>query len=136
MVYRLLADFTVLIHFLYIMFLLGGLLLILFGLWKSWPISKNFWFRSLHLAAFLIVVGFELAGYLCPLTYLEIWLRQLQDPSSVYFGSFIAHYIEKLIYWEIPINIIMIPTAGITLLTLFLFILAPPKRKRVGGYQN
>ncbi len=136
MIYRIIADFTVFVHFLYIVFLLGGLLLILLGLWRGWSISRNFWFRSLHLAAFLLVIGFELAGYLCPLTYLEIWLRQMQDPSSAYFGSFIAHYIEELIYVEIPLSIIMIPTAGIALLTLFLFLLAPPKRKRAWSYQN
>ena len=136
MIYRLLADLTLLVHFLYIVFLLGGLLLILLGLWRGWTISRNFWFRGLHLTTFIIVIVFELAGYLCPLTYLEIWLRQKQDPSTAYFGSFIAHYIEELIYVEIPLSTIVIPSAGFALLTVFLFILAPPNRKKVRIYQN
>ena len=128
MLYRFLADIAVLIHFLFILFLLGGLVLILLGLWRRWSIARSLRFRLLHLCGFLLVVGIEIAGYLCPLTYLENWLRQKQDPMTVYFGSFVAHYLEELIYLEVPLELIVLPTMLFALFTLVLFFIAPPKR--------
>jgi hypothetical protein len=136
MLYQVLADITVFIHLLFILFLIFGLLLIVLGIFKKWPIIKDIKFRALHLLGFLIVVGFEFAGLLCPLTYLEIYLREKEDLNGVYFGSFIAHYIEKIIYWEIPLELIVIPTSAVTFLTALLFILVPPEIKRSKIYQN
>lgn len=65
MLYRLLADFVVLLHFGFVLFVvLGGLLVL------RWPLLA--W---LHLPAVAWGVAVEFGGWFCPLTYLEVWLR-------------------------------------------------------------
>lgn len=82
-----LSNLIIVIHFLFILFvLLGGLLVL------RWP-----WWRWLHLPA--ITWGFlvELNGWLCPLTPWENRLRQLSG-RNVYEGDFIGEYLIPLIY--------------------------------------
>ena len=89
----LLADMVVLIHFIFILFvLLGGLLL----LW-----SKRF--AWLHLPAVLWAAVVEFTGWICPLTPLENLLRQ-KSGSFGYHTGFIEHYLHPLIYpvWLTP----------------------------------
>jgi hypothetical protein len=93
MVYRLLADFVVVIHLLFILFVLfGGLL----GLWRRWVL----W---LHLPAMAWGMIVEFASMICPLTPLEKRLRMAGGETG-YSGGFIEHYIEPIIYppWLTP----------------------------------
>jgi len=90
MLYQALADAVVVIHFLFILFvLLGGL-----GVcW--WP--KLAW---THVPAFLWGGGIELFGGVCPLTNLENYFRA----EGLYAGtgtSYVEHYLVPLIYPEL-----------------------------------
>ncbi len=91
MTYRLLADLVVMIHGLWIAFLLLGLLLV----WQ-WR-----WLIPWHLAGVALVLVLNLGGWYCPLTHLEVYLRGLHHPSLTYPGSFMANYLERLIYLEV-----------------------------------
>ncbi len=103
MLYKVLADIVVLIHFLWIVFLIfGGFL----G-------RKNKVVRYFHTFGLAFAVIIQIFGWYCPLTLLEVWLRSKHDPSVAYKGSFIIHYLEKLIYIEISPLILF-------LITLFL----------------
>jgi hypothetical protein len=42
-------------------------------------------------------------GWYCPLTYLEVWLREKQDPSQVY-AAVHRSLPEKLVYIQLPRN--------------------------------
>ena len=87
MIYRLLADLVVIIHFGFILFVVvGGALVI------RWP--KLTW---VHLPAVCWGILVEMTGWICPLTPLENHLRILGD-SRVYEGSFIANYLIPIIY--------------------------------------
>ena len=87
MLYRILADATVVLHLLFIVFvLLGGLLVL------RWP--RLAW---LHVPVFLWGVGIELIGWVCPLTYLENYFRALGRAEG-YATSFVEHYLVPLIY--------------------------------------
>jgi hypothetical protein len=87
LIYRLSADFVVLIHLAFILFAsLGGLLVL-----------KYPRFAFLHLPALTWAVLISLFGWGCPLTPLENWLRE-QGGMSGYDTSFIEHYILPLIY--------------------------------------
>jgi hypothetical protein len=66
--------------------LLGGLLVL------RWPRLM-----ALHLAAVFWGVMIEFFGFVCPLTPLEVTLRQLGGESG-YEGDFIAHYITAALY--------------------------------------
>lgn len=82
-----LADLAVLLHALFILFVVGGGFLVL-----RWP--RLAW---LHLPAALWGGMVELAGWFCPLTDLELYWRQ-RGGAVGYSGSFIEHYLEPLIY--------------------------------------
>ena len=82
-----LADIVVLVHFLFIVFVLAGGMLLL-----RWP--RLVW---LHLPAIFWGVFIEVSGGICPLTPLENYLRAI-DGNGEYQGGFIAHYLLPLIY--------------------------------------
>ncbi|MCX7897426.1 MAG: DUF2784 domain-containing protein [Rhodocyclaceae bacterium] len=83
----LLADLVFAAHFAFILFVVfGGLLLV------RWP--RLAW---LHVPAVAWGIAVELFGWVCPLTPLEIWLRQAAGEQG-YDAGFIAHYLEPLIY--------------------------------------
>ena len=87
MIYRLIADLVVLIHLAFILFaVLGGLLVL-----------KYRRCAMIHLPAFIWAVLISLAGWICPLTPLENWLRE-RGGLLGYKASFIEHYILPLIY--------------------------------------
>ena len=87
MPYELLADLAVLVHTLFVLFVIGGGVLVI-----RWP--KLAW---LHLPAACWGVAIELGGWVCPLTHLENYWRQ-QAGRSGYSGTFIQHYLEPLLY--------------------------------------
>ena len=89
MVYRLLADGVVIVHFGFILFVaLGGLLA-----WR-WP--HLLW---PHVAAVTWGAGIVAIGWTCPLTPLEKHFRRLSGEQG-YAGGFVDRYIEGVIYPE------------------------------------
>lgn len=91
MIYRLLADGVVLIHFLWILFLFGG------GYWGR----KIGIIRVFHAAGLGSALAIQILDWHCPLTHLEVWLRSREDPALAYPGSFLVFYLEKLVYLEL-----------------------------------
>jgi len=82
-----LAEVIVVLHLLFIVFaMFGGLLVI------KWP--RLVW---LHIPVVVWGALTEFLGLICPLTPLEIWLRQ-QAGADLYEGGFISHYLLPLIY--------------------------------------
>jgi hypothetical protein len=82
-----LADFVVLVHFAFVLFvILGGLLVL------RWPKLVY-----LHLPAALWGIWIEFSGRICPLTPLENALRR-QAGEAGYSGGFIEHYILPVLY--------------------------------------
>ncbi len=91
MVYKILADSVIGIHFLWIVFLFIGAI---------WGI-KNRVIKIFHLSGLAFAFILQVLGWYCPLTYLEVWLREKHDPALNYTGSFIIHYVEKMVYLEL-----------------------------------
>jgi Protein of Unknown function (DUF2784) len=89
MLYRFLADATLVVHLAFVLFVaLGGLLML------RWP--QLAW---VHLPAAIWGGLIELTGWICPLTPLENMLRRMGGEAG-YAGGFIDHYIIALIYPE------------------------------------
>lgn len=127
MFYKILADLIVFFHFLWIIFILMGFALTLAGFfWKRF--FDNWVFRSFHLFGIIYVSLSAILGKYCPLTVLENNLRSKYSSSFVYPGSFIARYLEKLVYPDVIPLIIYVPLFSITLFTIIIFILKPPKK--------
>jgi len=91
MVMRLLADFVVLFHFVFIVFVVAGALLTL--KWRR--------VAFVHVPSTLWGLSTEFFGWWCPLTPLENWLRE-RGGGGGYDVGFIEHYIMPAIY---PVNL-------------------------------
>lgn len=100
MPYKILADAVVVIHLLWIVFLILGAFL---GV-------KYRAMKILHISGLIFAFIIQMFDWYCPLTYLEVWLRSKHDPAFSYTGSFIPHYLEKIVYIELPRYIIFILT--------------------------
>ena len=87
MVYLLLADAVVVVHLLFIVFVLLGALLIL--RWRRWV-----W---LHVPAVAWGMSVEFMHLYCPLTPFENSLRAKAGAAG-YEGDFVGHYLIPLIY--------------------------------------
>lgn len=87
MLYSLLADFVLILHFMFVPFVLFGGLLAL-----KWP--RAIW---LHLPAVAWGAFVEFSGWVCPLTPLENWLRK-QGGNTGYNSDFIEHYVLPVLY--------------------------------------
>ena len=85
--YRIGADFVLITHFAFVLFVvLGGFLAL------RWP--RLAW---VHLPVAVYGAIIEFLGFICPLTPLENSLRQ-RGGEAGYSGGFIDHYITATIY--------------------------------------
>jgi hypothetical protein len=87
MFYQRLADLVVVLHALFVLFVLFGGLLVLRRPRLAW----------IHVPCALWGVLIEFAGWYCPLTPLEVALRE-RGGAAGYVGGFIAHYLEGVLY--------------------------------------
>jgi len=92
-----LADLVLLVHFAFVLFVVGGLALIWIGAAAGWSWVRNFWFRVAHLAAIVFVAGEALVGVWCPLTLWEDALRGVQGEKG-----FVARWIHRLMFYDFP----------------------------------
>ncbi|SEA11820.1 DUF2784 domain-containing protein [Microbulbifer marinus] len=99
--YLLAADTILFSHVLFVAFVLFGLAFILIGKLRAWTWVRNRWFRLAHLACIGVVVLQAWLGAICPLTIWEMALRQ-RAGDAVYSGSFIAHWLETILYYRAP----------------------------------
>ena len=87
--YELLANLTLIIHLIFILFVIfGGLLFFIF--------SKIIY---IHLPALLWGIYIELTNSVCPLTFLENWFLY-KGELTTYSNDFINNYLFPIIYPE------------------------------------
>lgn len=99
--YLISADAILLLHALFVAFVVGGLILVFAGRAAGWSWVRNPWFRVTHLAAVAVVVIQSWLSIICPLTTVEMTLRNRAGDAS-YTGSFIAHWLEAALYFQAP----------------------------------
>ncbi len=97
--YRHLADAVLVVHALFVGFVVIGQVLVMVGLALGWAWVRRFWWRLAHLVAIVCVVAQSWFGALCPLTILENALRR-RAGEAAYGGSFIEHWLHALIFYE------------------------------------
>jgi hypothetical protein len=95
------ADALLLLHSLFVAFVVCGLLLVIVGGLRGWAWVHNRWFRLAHLVAIGCVVVQSWLGLVCPLTTWEMALRT-RAGEAAYSGSFIAHWLSQLLYYDAP----------------------------------
>ena len=102
--FHLAADAILVLHFAIVLFVVGGLVLIIVGNLFGWRWVNALWFRLLHLVAIAIVVAEAWLGITCPLTTLEMWLRAQSGAgiAASYSESFIGHWLQRLLFYSAP----------------------------------
>jgi hypothetical protein len=129
MFYKVIADVIVVLHFIWIVFMLLGLFLTIYGFF-----NKNFFdwwlFRTLHLLGIIFVGILTLFRMFCPLTILENLSRVRYDPGSTYPGSFIIHYIENLVYPDVNQTLLRVLTVIVAIFILSVYTIRPPSKIR------
>lgn len=95
------ADAIVIVHAGYVLFVVGGLLLILLGGMACWRWVYARLFRYAHLAAIGLVVLESWFGIPCPLTTLESRLRAAggEEPHA---GEFIGRWVHDCLFIDAP----------------------------------
>ncbi len=122
MIYSLLADLAVLLHFCFVLFVvLGGLLALR-------------WFRYvwLHLPAAVWGALIEFQDWICPLTHLENrWRRAAGDRG--YEGGFVEHYLMPVLYPDgLTRNVQIVLGLLVIAINVAIYARVFVKRKRVG----
>ena len=124
-----LADAVLALHFGVVLFVVGGALAVGLGCWRGWAWVRAPLWRWAHLLAIGVVVLQSWLGQHCPLTLLELWLRQqarLQQP--LYRRSFIEHWVQQWLYYEAPAWVFVLAYTLFALLVLGLWWRCPPHR--------
>jgi hypothetical protein len=104
------AEAAVLLHFAWIVFVVTG----------AFFLRRRRRLRWVHLAAVLYSVAIEVYGWICPLTYLEQWFWSKAGIES-YEGSFVSHYLERIIYLDVPQWVLIALAAVLLVVTLFVY---------------
>lgn len=126
--YLVLADLVLVVHAAFVGFVVFGLLLIWLGHVRGWSFVRNFWFRLAHLAAIAVVAGESLAGFICPLTAWESRLRLLAGGEQRYAGSFVQHWLHKVMFFELPESVFTVAYVTFFLVVALSLWRVPPRR--------
>lgn len=119
-----LADFVLAVHFLFVLFVVAGLVLIWIGAARGWRWVRNFWFRAAHLAAIVFVAGEAITGVTCPLTLWEDALRGGSDGTS-----FIGRWLSRLLYYNFPEWVFTIAYVSFALVVAWTYWRIKPARR-------
>jgi len=121
----LLADFILVVHFAFVLFVVLGLPLIWIGAMAGWRWIRSFRYRLTHLAAILIVSAEAAAGIWCPLTLWEDALRGTAPDKS-----FVARWIHALLFYDLSPWIFTAAYFGFATLVALTWWRIPPQRKQ------
>jgi NADH:ubiquinone oxidoreductase subunit H len=87
MAYRLAAELVLMLHLGFVVFVVAGAFAAVRA--RAWLVA--------HLAALAWGAGIEFSGLVCPLTWLENYLRMAAGASG-YAGGFVEHYLLAMLY--------------------------------------
>jgi hypothetical protein len=122
------ADTVLLVHFAFVLFVTGGLVVIWIGAAWQWQWVRNRTFRALHLAAICFVAAEALAGMACPLT---LWEDALRGRSSEI--GFVARGVRAALFYELPEAVFTVAYVVFALVVALTLWLIPPGKKKTGA---
>ena len=115
-----------LLHFAIVVFVVGGLVVVIAGNLFHWGWVNRRWFRIAHLGAIGFVVVQAWLGQACPLTTLESWLRA-QGGAPGHGEGFIEHWIATLMFFHAPPWVFTVAYTVFGLLVIAAWRVYPPR---------
>jgi hypothetical protein len=110
--YVVLSCAVVAVHALFILWIIFGA-----ALTRGRPLLRN-----LHIASIFWGVLIEVAPWPCPLTYLENWL-EVRAGRTGYHNGFMLHYLDKLVYPDVPPDLLTVASILVCAINLTIYIL-------------
>lgn len=126
----LLANVVLVVHFGYVMFTVGGELVILLGACFRWEWVRNLTFRLAHLAAVVFVAIEAIVGVSCPLTVWEYRLRLIAGERVGTQIPFIPRLIHTIIFYNFPTWVFLVAYIGFAVLVGSTFLFIAPRRRK------
>ena len=108
--YSVLAVAVLFLHALFIVWVVLGALFT-----RSRPVL-----RWLHIASLIWGIFTALLPWPCPLTLLENWF-ETRAGVEPYLGGFLLHYLDRLVYPDIPATVLTVVGVSICALNLALY---------------
>ncbi len=125
--YLALADLVLVVHAAIVAFVVLGLVVIWVGRFARWGFVRNCWFRLAHLAAIGTVAAEAVAGMVCPLTTWENQLRSLAGGERRYAGSFVQHWLHRLLFFDLSQAVFTIGYLAFFAVVALSFWYVPPR---------
>lgn len=110
------------LHLAIIAFNVAGCVLVPVGAWRRWRWVREFWFRLAHLLGLALVALQALLGRAC---FLTIWQGDVSGASHV--QPLIAAWINRLIYWPLPLWVFAIAYVVVFVYVIALWVFVPPR---------
>jgi hypothetical protein len=134
MFFSFLADLVEASHVAFLVFTLIGQIVIFIGIALKWQWVRNPWFRCLHLACIVFVAFEYIVGMECPLTDLEVYLRDLAGETRNADASFIGRLMHRSVFIFEGVDTshwgFLVGYVSFALLVLATFYFAPPRFRR------
>ena len=120
-----LADAVLVVHALFVLFVVGGLVATWIGIALDARFAYDPWFRGAHLGAIAFVVVESLLGFLCPLT---LWEDALRGTATE--AGFLQRWIHAWLFWDWPAWVFSTIYVAFGSLVAITWWLVPPRRGR------
>ena len=114
--------FLIVLHFAIIVFNVAGCVLVPIGAWRHWRWVHAFWWRLAHLLSLAVVALQALFGRAC---FLTIWQGKLSGVTQA--QPMIAGWIDRLIYWSLPLWVFAAAYVVVFAYVIALWFLVPPR---------
>lgn len=128
-IYSHLADLVLIVHLLFVAFVVLGFMVIWIGYFAGWQFVCAVRFRLAHLLAMAFVLAESVFGITCPLTAWESELR-LRTGEDPYQDSFIQHWVGRLLFYECSERTFTVLYAAFFALMVMTFWMVPPRWSR------
>jgi len=122
-----LADAVLVVHALFVAFVVGGQAAVMAGWIRGWEWVRNPWFRGIHLVIIGYIVVQTWLGRLCPLTVWEAELRRAAG-QSYHDQSFIGYWLGELLYLDLPWWVFTVIYTAFATLVVVSWVHIPPRR--------
>lgn len=110
------------VHLAVIAFNVAGCVLVPIGAWLRWRWVREFWWRLAHLLSLAVVALQALLGRAC---FLTIWQGDVAGHATT--QPLIAGWIDRLIYWPLPLWVFAVAYVVVFVYVIALWMLVRPR---------